>query len=208
MKSSWAMLPPTFLRAALLGTAMLPLGCATTSPEPAFQDMASAVQARTGQRVGWSQAGGDDGKMRKTIDDLLARPLSADDAVTVALLGSPQLRATFEDLALAQADVAQAARLSNPTLSLGMTAWEQEHIQPNFFVSVEQSFLDLVMLPLRKRAARSMLEVAKLRVGDQVLALSGEVRTAYFSVVAAEQIVAMRRIVLSAAEASAALPTR
>lgn len=182
--------------------------CATTSPEASFKDVAATVADRTGQRVAWAQAGGDDRAMRKAIDDLLARPLGPDDAVTVALLGNPALRATFEDLALAQADVAQAARLSNPTLSLGMTAWEQEHIQPNFFVSVEQSFLDLVMLPLRKRAAASMLEVAKLRVGDRVVELAGEVRRAYFTVQAAEQVVAMRRIVLVAAEASAEMAGR
>jgi outer membrane protein, heavy metal efflux system len=201
---SWGRL----IHSLVLAPGLLALGCASTSPEPAFRDMASEVESRSGQKLAWRQAGDDSAKLDKNIDDLLKQPLGADDAVTIALLANPRLRVAFEDLALAQGDVAQAARLSNPTLSVGMTAWEQEHIQPNFFVSVEQSFLDLVMLPLRKRAARSMLEAEKLHVADQVLEVAGQVRKAYFDALATEQIVAMRRIVLEASEASADLAKR
>jgi cobalt-zinc-cadmium efflux system outer membrane protein len=183
-------------------------GCASTAAKPAFDDVAQRVKARSGHEVRWDQGSAEDRQAEEAVDRLLARELDADAAVQIALLASPHLRAKFEELAIGQADLVQAGLLKNPIFTVGRTAWEMEHIVPNLFVAVEQDFLDIVAMPLRKRVAATELEAAKLEVGDEVLALAAEVRRAFYSAQAAEQIVAMRRLVEDAAKASAELARR
>ncbi|HEU4405325.1 MAG TPA: TolC family protein [Polyangiaceae bacterium] len=196
----------------LAGAAVLALtalaGCASTSASPAFRDVADAVEARSGHRPRWSQGTADDRQAEAAIERLLSRELSVDAAVQAALLGNPSLRSTFEELSIAQADLVQAGLLKNPVFGVGATAWEQEHIDPNLFFTVEQDFLDLVTMPMRKRVAATQLEATKLRVGDRVLALAAEVRKAFYEAQAAEQVLAMRRLISEAAEASAELARR
>jgi cobalt-zinc-cadmium efflux system outer membrane protein len=183
-------------------------GCASTSPATAFRDVAQQTMAQGGHRVIWDRNTVEDQQTAKAIDELLAHQLTADAAVQVALLASPHLRSTFEDLSVAQADLVQAGLLKNPVFTIGRTAWESEHINPNIFASVEQDFLELVTMPMRKRLAATQLETAKLEVADEVLKLSSEVRGAFYEAQAAQQVAAMRRMVSEAAQTSADLAGR
>ncbi len=191
--------------ALTLALSLLAGGCASTSPSPAFKDVAHGVEQRSGHRVRWDQNTAEDGQASRAIDALLARDLTVDSAVQVALLGNPRLHSGFEELSIAQADLVQAGLLKNPVFTLGRTAWEEEHIDPNLFLAVEQDFLDIVTMPMRKRVAASQLEAAKLEVADQVLKLASEVRSAFFTAQAAEQVLAMRRLVNETAQAAGEL---
>lgn len=182
--------------------------CASTSATPAFDDVAKTVKARSGHSVRWDQDSAEDKEAEKAIDALLRRNLTADTAVQVALLNSPRLKSRFEELAIARADLVQAGLLKNFVFSIGRTAWEAEHIQPNLFATVEQDFLDIVTMPMRKRVAATELEATKLEVGDDVLELAAEVREAFYMAEAAEQVLAMRLLVEEAAETSAELARR
>ncbi|MDB4943650.1 MAG: Copper tolerance protein [Labilithrix sp.] len=182
--------------------------CASTSPKSAFDDVAHGVEQRSGQRVRWDRNTKEDAAATRTIDALLARELTVDGAVQVALLGNPRLRSSFEELSIGQADLVQAGLLANPVFTVGRTAWEAEHLSPNLFASVEQSFLDIVTLPLRKRVAAADLEATKLRVADEVLGLAAEVRSAFYTAQAAQQVVAVRRLVSDAAVTSADVARR
>lgn len=184
------------------------MGCASTSPKPAFDDVAHAVEQRSGQRPRWDSSSPEDREVAEAIDRLLARELTADAAVQVALLESPRLRASFEELSIAQADIVQAGLLKNPVFSVGRTAWESEHIVPNLFASVEQDFLGIVTLPLQKRVAATELEATKLEVADEVLRLAADVRSAFYSAQAAEQIASVRRLLAEAGDVVEALAKR
>ena len=193
-------------RAASAGLTLVFLtGCASTSPRSGFSDVAKNVEARTGHRVVWDQNTTEDREVTKAIDDLLAKDVTADTAVQVALLGSPRLRGSFEELSVAQSDLVQAGLLKNPVFTVGSTAWDREHISPNLFASVEQDFLDIVSMPMRKRVAATELEATRLEVGDEVLRLAAEVRSAFFMAEAALQVAAMRRLVNETAEISASV---
>lgn len=196
------------LIAALAATLALSAGCASTSAKPAFDEVAKTVESRSGHKVRWDQGTEEDKEAEKAIDGLLARDLTADAAVQIALLASPSLRAELEELAIAQADLVQAGLLKNPVFGVGITAWESEHINPNLFASVEQDFLDIITMPMRKRVAATQLEATKLEIGDHVLEVAAKVREAFYTAQAAEQVVAMRRIVAEAADTSAALARR
>ncbi len=166
-----------------LTAALVPLlasGCASTSPSDAFKDTAGVVKARSGHDLRWDRNTSEDDEARRAVDRLLQQELTVDAAVQVALLASPKLRAMLEELAIGQAELVQAGLLKNPVFGFGRTAWDAEHIDPNLFATVEQDFLDLLTLPMRKRLARTQLEATKLRVADHVLELASEVRTHFY----------------------------
>lgn len=192
---------------AAAATALL-AGCASTSPAPAFKDVAQTTMERGAHPVRWNQNTTEDAESAKAIDDLLAKDLTVDAAVQVGFLGNPRLRSTFEELSISQADLVQAGLLKNPVFSIGRTAWDGEHITPNLFAAVEQDFLDLVTMPMRKRVAATELEATKLEVGDAVLKLASEVRSAYYAAQAAQQIAAMRRVISESAQTAAELARR
>ncbi|HVJ95112.1 MAG TPA: hypothetical protein VM580_35285, partial [Labilithrix sp.] len=170
----WRTIVPMATAVALLA------GCASTSAKEPFKDVAEAVSARSGHQIRWNQGTRDDKDAEDAVDQLLRRELTVDAAVQVALLANPSLQAKFEELAISQADLVQAGLLKNPTFTFGRTAWEAEHISPNLFASVEQDFLDIVTMPMRKRVASTELEATKLDVGDHVLELAAQVREAFY----------------------------
>lgn len=183
-------------------------GCASTSAAAGFRDMAKTVQDRTGYRLRWKQATPEDREAERALRDLLARPLSVDGAVQVALLNSPALQAIYEDLSLAQADVVQAGLLSNPVFSADVTTAEREALDPNLIVGVTQSFLDLLLIPAKKRVAAAGFEAAKFRVGNAVLEKAAQVKATFYAVEAADQTLAVRRTMADAEEASFELAQR
>ena len=80
---------------SLAGAGLLALttlgGCASTSAAPAFRDVAQTVEARTGHRPRWDQSSAEDKQAEAAIERLLAKELTADAAVQVALLGNPRV---------------------------------------------------------------------------------------------------------------------
>lgn len=193
------------MRYALVAGAALLLGCASTSPSDAVKDVSSSVSARIGHDLRWDRNTKEDDEARRAVDRLLASELTVDGAVQVALLSSPRVRMHLEELAIGQADLVQAGLLSNPTFGIGITAWEHEHIDPNLFASVEQSFLDVITLPMKKRVAATELEARKLEVAFEVIDVAASVRSAYYRAQAAEQTAAMRTLLNEAAQTSAEL---
>ena len=193
------------MRRVAFATLLACVGCASTSPEPAFKDVSQLVLQRSGQRVRWNQAGAEDAQVARAVKDLLARELTSDAAVQVALLNNPRLLATYEELSIGQADVVQAGLLKNPVFGARITAAERDALDPNLVFDVTQDFLGVLLLPARKKIAETQLEEVKLRVADQILDLAAEVRSALYTAVGAMQVLAMRRAVRDAALVAAEL---
>jgi len=188
--------------------ALAAVGCASTSPQPAFRDVAAAVEQRSGHRIEWDQGTAEDARVARAIDRMLARELTVDGAVQIALLRNQSLQATYEELGVAQADLVQAGLLSNPVFGVSLDPSEYDTLQPPVVFDVVMDFLDLLTLPARKKIAATELEAVEMRVGDAALELAANVRSAYFGVQGAQQIVAMRRTIVEAADASAELARR
>ena len=197
----------TLIPLVLVGLAAL-VGCASTSPQGAFERAADQVQRQSGHRIMWNQAGDDDKKVGDALAKLVAGEMSPAQAVQVALLNNPALQATYEDLSLAQADLVQAGLLRNPVFSASITTAERDALDPNLIVGVTQDFLDLLMIPARKKVARAQLEQARLRLVDEVLDLASRTRTAYFTLQGATQVVAMREVIAQTADAAIELALR
>ena len=166
--------------ARFLGGSLLLLGlsgCASTNPRPAFLDMRQKVASRSGHAPEWPRNAEQTEVTRQVVHDLLAEPIDADTAVRIALLNNRALLASFEEIGISQADLAQASRISNPVLHWGRSE-----------VGLALDFLDVFILPLKKKLASVELERTKLRVADEVIRLAAEVKTAFYELLASQEL--------------------
>ncbi len=197
------------MRLAGAGVAGLLLlaGCASVEPRPGFEDVRGEVSERTGLRVRWESGSGEDAQARAAVRDLLARELTADSAVQVALLNNRDLRAMYEELSIAQADLVRAGLLRNPVFDAALR-WPAPGSGYGVDLGVAMGFLDIVWIPARRAIAGAAFERVKLSVSGRILGLAGDVRRAYYESVAAEQRVEMLETVVAAFGASYELAER
>jgi len=195
-------------RGALAVVVGMAAGCASTDPGPAFDDVRKVVGERTGMRVEWDRGTADDAAVAAGVGQMMAHPLSAEEAVQVALLNNRHLRAEYEELGIAQAELVQAGLLKNPTFFASARFPDRSPHVVNTEFAVAADFVDLLAVPLRKKVAAAALDTAKLRVADEVLKLAAEVKAAYYRLAAREQVLAMQRTITEAAAASAELARR
>src|SRR6266496_3446205 len=180
----------------LWGTVAL-AGCAHVDPNPAFQELANTVHLRTGKRVQWNRGSAEDAEAQAAVASLLSRPLSAGSAVQIALLNNHNLQATYEELGIAQADLVEAGLLKNPVF------YFERRLPGAAEIDLVQEFVDILLLPLRKRIAAAQFEAAKLRVGHEILTTAAEVRAAFYEHQGDQQLVDLRKTVADATERSA-----
>lgn len=196
-------------KAVLAGASLLILaGCATPpSSEAGFADVQRTIGERLPQRISWRQNGPEDQQLETAVRQLLARPLSADDAVQVGLLRNRGLQASYEEIGLAQADLVQAGLLSNPVFS-GQTRWSSQGGGPNVEFGLVQNFLTLLMLPGQQRIADAKFGAAKAHVAAEVVELAAEIRKAWLTAAGAEQLAEVLREGARGAQASVDLSDR
>lgn len=161
------------------------------------------VTRRTGHDVRWQHLDGTD-QTQKAIRDILSKPLTAESAVRLALLNSPELQASFEELGVARADLVSALAIPNPVAEGAIRFHRTTHNSPTIDFSISEDLTELIFLPMRSAAAQADFDAAKLSVAGRALDLVLEVRKAFFEYLADRQILEFRGTVLQALEASAA----
>ena len=181
-------------RVAVAAAALLAGACASVDPRPAFVDVQREVRAGGGTDARWARTPAEAAALDEVVDRLLAEPLTPESAVATALVANPSLQATFEELGVAQADLAQASRLSNPEAG-ALVRFPHEGGGTNVELSLVQDVFDLLARPLRARVAAAQLEQTKLRVAHEVLGLAAEVKEALLALQAAEELVARLELV-------------
>jgi len=134
--------------------------------------------------------------------------LTRERAVEIALVNSPELGQTYEDLGISQADMVQAGLLANPSLGADLGFALTSGATREVRLSLVQNFLDLFVLPLRKEIARDQFESDTLRVAHAALETVAEVEKSFVAAQARADLVAYRRTVVEAAAASAELADR
>jgi len=183
-----------------MGVLVFIAGCANVPRDSGFGSVQNSVMERTGHRVFWNRGTEADKEVAEALDSLLQKEVTPDSAVQIALLNNQNLQVIYEDLGVAQAELVEAGLLRNPTLSVEVRFPKKPKLP--FEIDVIGDFLDLFFLPLRKRAAGTEFEVAKLRVTDAVLNMAAHTKGAFYRAQAGEQLVEMRRNIASATEAS------
>ncbi len=191
--------------------AALPLvfaGCTSTNPKGAFDDVGKHVAARTGQEVRWMRDDADRDAIEQAVAARLQTNLSAQSCVGIALLNNRTLQAEFESIGISQAELAQASRLRNPNYAGFFRVPTQGAMGLNTENVLAQDFLDLLMLPARKKIAARNLESTKLRVAHEVLRLSEEVQATFYTLQAHQQFVKRLGIIVEVNEAAADIAQR
>ena len=84
-------------------------GCTTFSKDGGFDAVSSAASARIGKDAVVVRTDADREAVDKRTKELLAKPLSMDDAVQVALLNNRGLQASYAELGLSEADLVRPA---------------------------------------------------------------------------------------------------
>jgi cobalt-zinc-cadmium efflux system outer membrane protein len=171
-------------------------------PAPAkdkpFAPVEETVKERTRRDVRWEQDLATRQESRTRVHQLLKRPLTVSSAVQVALLNNRGLQATFEEIGLSFADLREARTLANPEADLSIKIPNEPPKHPLYEWGLAQSFLDLMMLPLRTKVAREQLVAAQLRVSDEVIKLTAEVKSAYYELLADQSLIERLRLIRDA----------
>lgn len=188
--------------------ALAAIGCASTSPKPAFDDTAKLVADRSGQRIAWSEDDQGAPEIDRAVHDLLQQPLTVSAAVQIALLRNRRLQVRFEELGVAQADLVQAGLLKNPTLFGSIHLPITASTEPDSTLIGAFDLIDAFSIPAKKHVAEARLAATKAQIAADVLDFSRDVAAAYWSAVGAAQALAMRRAVLESGQAATELAKR
>jgi cobalt-zinc-cadmium efflux system outer membrane protein len=185
----------------------LPAGVAREGEDP-FRGVQKSVQERTGKAVRWKEDQAAHEQALQEVRQLLRKPLTVDTAVQIALLNNRSLQATFEDIGLSAADLLQAATIPNPRFDLAVRFPDKPPSGTYQDYDVAIDFLSIIMIPLKKRVAKEQLESAALRVADSTLALISEVKGAFYSLQASQQLLKRFKLIVDTNSASLNLAQR
>ena len=180
-----------------LGALLALGGCASLSPDGGQDGVRRLVQERGVPAAPASGA--------QHVAAMLAQPLTAENAVGIALLNNRSLQASYAELGIAEADLVQAARLSNPTFSFGrLKSGDGVEIERKLMLPV----IGLLTMPITRALEQRRFEQAQMRAAAEVLRVADETRRAWYGAVAAQQGAQYMEQVRSAAEAGAELARR
>lgn len=193
-----------------LGIAWLCLAsfsCAGMQKQRGHDELAKNVKARLGADTRWQDGPPAEADIAKWVGALLEAGLTRDRAIEIALVNNRSLQATYEALGISQADLVQAGLLKNPSLSLHI-GFPLGSGQNELTGSLVQDFLDLFMLPLRKRIAQEQFATEVLRVSSEAIEVALHAAQEYVALQAAAQLVDMQRTIVESTAAATELAQR
>jgi len=191
------------------GMALLLSACASLSGDGGFSAAAKVSEQRTGMPASVAgrlpRSADDERALAAVIDKKLEQPLSADDAVQIALLNNRGLQASYWSVGIAEADLVQAGRLQNPVLDFKRShGGEQVTIERTLTFNL----LGLITAPMASRIEGRRFEQSKLLVSNEALKVAADTRRAWVEAVAAAQTADYAQQVEASAQAGAELAER
>lgn len=194
------------LRGPLLIAAALALsGCAMLSEDRGMATVQGLVSERIGKDVSALATDEDTAAARNRMKALLARPLSVDNAVQVALLNNRDLQAAYNTLGVAEARRVRASLPANPTLTLskvsGGGGFDIER-------QVAVNILSLATLPARADIATDRFHQAQVQAAAETVRVATETRRAWIQAVAAHALAGFLVQAQTAAQAASDLSKR
>ncbi|MDI1261505.1 TolC family protein [Aquabacterium sp.] len=189
----------------LAASALVLGGCASFSADGGFGEVQQITKSRIGLDAAWHKTDAEASAARQRVAELLAKPLSVDDAVQVALLNNRGLQASYAELGISEADLVQASRLPNPRLSFGRSKRGAEtEIDRGFHFDLTR----LLLAPLVSGIETRRFEQTRGLAAQETLSLASQTRKAWFMAVAADESLRYMQEVLKAADAGEELAAR
>jgi len=137
---------------------------------------------------------------QKAICYLLGQELSVDSAVQIALLNNPEVQAIFDEIGIAHADLIEAGLFRNPVFDGYVRFPDHSGLVLNNQFGIALTFLDIFLVPLKKKVAAAELEQTKLRVADAILNLAFDVQETFYLYVALQQKLSLMAILVEATD--------
>ena len=188
---------------AVLAAALFVVGCAGIPTDRGFADSKALVVSRGGPPVAAPLS---DEEVQRQTDEWMASPLTIESAQRIALTRNPQLLQQYARLGIAQAEVYDAARISNPLFSFAWLDGSAGGAQ--VALGLAQNFADILYLSPRKRRASGELVRMQQLVAGALVKFAAEVEAGYYAYVGAVAVVELRNAVALAGSASAELAQR
>ena len=188
---------------------MLLAGCATFSDDGGFNHVQKIASDKLNQKVVWARSDDDKSLISQRTRALLAKPLSADAAVEIALLQNPGLQAAYFKLGIAEAAVVQAARLPNPHLAM-VRASHLDAGGREYKIEQALTFNLFALLTQPQQYAIASNDFTRMQneVAQSMLRHAYLTRKAWVSAVAAQESVGHFERAQAAADAAAELAKR
>ncbi len=192
----------TLTRMAVLSAVLGVAGCSVVPIDDAADATVERVGARAAAAPDWPPEEGSQ-EAAPSIED----PLTLPGAIATAFARNADIRRQYARLGVAHADLQDAARIANPTLSL---AW----LSPGgggrdqTTQGITASFSDLLLLPARRRLSAAQFRRVELAVSSALVALAREVETAWYAEIGATQVSTMRTAVAEAVRQEGELAER
>jgi outer membrane protein TolC len=194
-----------FRLSAVAMSALVLVGCASVNFDQAVQGTNDSTGTFTQGKLELSRTEQQSQARARLTSELLAKSLSMDEAVQLALANSPAVQTL---LAQSWADMAQAnqtGRIANPVFNFERVR-SGEELELGRLLSF--GLLDLLMLPRRMEISRGQMAQARVQLSANVVEQVTQVRQAWVRAVAAQQSLAYANQVNRSAQASAELARR
>ena len=194
-----------FKLTATAAAALVLAGCASVNFDQAVGNANQTTGSFTGGKLELSQTANQRDAKAKLAADLLAKPVTSDDAVQLALANSPAVQTL---LAQSWADMSaanQAGRITNPLFKFERVTFKDE-LDLGRILSF--GLLDLLTLPRRQAIAQSQIAQAQVQLSVNVVEQVTQVRQAWVRAVAASQTLQYAEQINTTAQASAELGKR
>lgn len=197
-----------FIRVRQLGLCaglLVLAGCASFSRDGGFAVVEQAAEQQLDKQLSWSKTSEERAVVAERVAELLAQPLSADDAVQVALLNNPGLQASFDQLGISEAERVQAGRIPNPGFSFGRL---EKGSEVEYERSLHVNLARLIAMPMTSGMEAKRFEQVQRQTSLAVFELASQTRKAWYRAVAAEESLGFMRQVMDSAEIGAELARR
>lgn len=195
----------------VIGTLVLFTSCSRV-PDANDEQVKKLVHDRLTKQVHWDQAIAHNDEVQSLLNPLLnlllEQEMSLDAVLQIALLNNPEIQATFQELGIAHADLVQAGLFQNPFFEGFIRFPNRQKQSTNSELSINQGFLDIFLIPLKKKIKTTELEQAEFLVASRVLELAFSVQETYYKLQAEEQKCSLLEQLKEATGARALLATR
>jgi cobalt-zinc-cadmium efflux system outer membrane protein len=162
-------------------------GCVSAPPERLERDVRHLVRMQVPADSTWRRDGAADARTRERLTELVADGVTAEEAVQIAFIASPDLQLEFETLGVARAEYLDALRVPNPLLHAkrrGVRGGPGRNEE----LGIVQDLLALLTLPARRRGASLALEAARLETAARVVSAAAQTQADFYRLLAARGV--------------------
>ena len=166
-----------------------------TNPDSDFQKIKKDITESTNHSPYWD----------KSLDNIISESskiffqdkLDVNLVVEIALLNNAHLQGVYENLGIAKAKYAQASLLKNPIFSFINRFSTKSKISDLIDIDLMQNFLEILLIPLKKKVSTNELEATINMVKAEILDIIAQTKIALYSLASEKQILNLKKKMLN-----------